>query len=105
MLQSNALYIEFSTFVLGFSRKVVYFHFCKGWHLLHTVRFRKYPLNGLMPNHLLQDLSAPLIKHLIDVYDTWSDKPGVVGGFGNESADSRDMYDVCIKVLAYPILH
>ena len=77
MLQSNALCIEFSILVLGFSRKVVYFRFCKGWHL-HTIRFREYPLNDLMPNHPLQDLSAPL-KHLIDIYDTWSDKPGVVG--------------------------
>ena len=50
MLQSNALCIEFSTFVLEFSRKVVYFHFFKGWHLLHTVRFREYPSNDLMPN-------------------------------------------------------
>ena len=94
MLQSNALCIEFSTFVLGFSRKVVYFHFFKDWHLLHTVRFHKYPLNDLMPNHLLQDFGAPL-KHLIDIYDTWSDKSCVVGvsemerqilcsgGFGN----------------------
>ena len=78
MLQSNAMCIEFSTFVLGFSRKVVYFHFCKGWNLVHTVQFRGYPPNDLMPNHLLQDLGAPL-KHLIDIYNTWSDKPGVVG--------------------------
>ena len=97
MLQSNALCIELSTFVLGFSRKVVYFHFCKGWHLLPTVRFREYPLNNLIPNHLLQDLGTPL-KHHIDIYDTWIDKPGVIAGFGNESADIRDIYDVRIKI-------
>ena len=57
-----------------FNPVTVYFHFFKGWHLLHTVRCREYPLNDLMPNHLLQYLGAPL-KHLIDIYDTWSENP------------------------------
>ena len=65
MLQSDTLQcIEFSTFVLGFSRKVVYFHFFKGWHLLHTVRFREYPLNDLMPNHLEEDFCPDMAQCL-----------------------------------------